>query len=285
VLIGLDGDSGPGIGGSGGSVYGVYLYNCSDAQVLENKIAGMIGGDGADGSYSGGNGGNATGIFLSNCANAIINGNLIAGICAGYPGYGYENGEALAGVARSVIGYNSNPKITHNEFSSAGIHIYIDLTSQPIIGGAEGQGNRFLNAAAKDYVIYNASPNDIDATWNFWECPPSLIDSLIYDYYDDSTKGIVHYDNSTDVEEEPVTQPPTLGSNLVNDVLHVSLSRDCAGAEPRLSLFDASGRRVLDQAIRKAQTSIDVSYLPQGVYFISVRPGEREHSIQKVIIY
>lgn len=57
------------------------------------------------------------------------------------------------------------------------------------------------------------------------------------------------------------------------------------GEEVSLDFFDALGRRILSRTIQESQSSIDVSEFPQGVYFISVRIEEREHSIRKVIIY
>lgn len=269
-------------GGAGGDGCAFYLHDCNKALLSSNEIKNVGGGDGEDDNegMGPGHGGDGLGMFLWNCGSVIIDKNQISNIYGGHAEY-YPEGD---GIPKPLCCYNSSPQIINNEFNSAGIYIYIDSTSQPVIGGAPDKGNRFLNAAARDYVIYNDSPNDINVMYNFWQTGPDMIDSLIFDYYDDPTKGIVHYDHSTDVEEKKSpTQPFALRSNLVKDVLHVSLSRGSTGGLVQLALFDASGRRVHSQSISGSQAAIDVSGLPRGVYFVIAQIGERQVT-KKVVI-
>ncbi len=263
------------------------LFKCENVEIVNCIFDSIEGGGGAPStSYTWpGGGGDGYGIYLEDCHDVTIDANKITRVFGGQGGENYETGErAPDGAPRPLVLYNSSPRITNNEFNSKGRYIYIDSTSQPVIGGAPDKGNRFLNAAARDYVIYNGSPYDIDATWNFWQTGPSMIDSLIFDYYDDPTKGIIHYDHSTDVEEKKSpTQPFALRSNLVKDVLHVSLSRGSTGGLVQLALFDASGRRVHSQSISGSQAAIDVSGLPRGVYFVIAQIGERQVT-KKVVI-
>jgi len=267
-MSGVDGDDG----------YGCRAINCNNVEITNCVFDSISGGGGGPTGVSPlpGSGGDGFALHIEDCSNVAIDHNKISRILGGPGGENYETGErAPDGAPRPLVLYNSSPRITNNEFNSKGRYIYIDSTSQPIIGGAPDKGNRFLNAAARDYVIYNDSPNDINAMYNFWQTGPDMIDSLIFDYYDDPTKGIVHYDHSTDVEEKKSpTQPFALRSNLVKDILHVSLSRESTGGLVQLALFDASGRRVHSQSISGSQAAIDVSGLPRGIYFISARIGK-----------
>ena len=274
------GETGAGAGGMGGDGCGLYFEDCDYVLAFDNIIDHVSGGWGEENIEDPGRGGDGIGVYLKGCADVSIDSNQIYSVYGGIGEFGTD------GTSYPLLCLNSDPDITNNEFKSVGIHISIDSTSQPIIGGAPDLANRFLNLAQKkDYVIYNDSPYDIDATWNFWECSPSMIDSLIFDYYDDPTKGIVHYDNFTDVEEkESLTQPFTLRSNLVKDVLYVSLSRGYTGGEVQLSLFDASGRRVLSKPINGSEIEVDVSNFPRGVYFLSVNIPEKPRITRKVIL-
>jgi len=283
-IVGGFGAPSMGCGGCGGMAYGVYLRNCEAVTIQGNSINAICGGAGEDNIEDPGRGGDGVGIYVKNCVDVSIDKNRISNIHGGeaqwHPDDEYD------GVPMPLICYNSTPMITNNEFNSDGIYIYIDSTSQPVIGGAPGKGNHFLKAADRDYLVYNDSPYDINATWNFWECSPSLIDSLVFDHYDDPTKGIVHYDNSTDVEEEQgfSPQPICLSCNLVDDVIHLSLS-SAWGGSAELNLVDVAGRRVLSETVRKSQAVIDVSSLPQGVYFLSAATERSGYLIRKVIIY
>ncbi|MBN2378848.1 T9SS type A sorting domain-containing protein [candidate division WOR-3 bacterium] len=283
-LRGGDGDSGPGVGGSGGDGCGVYLEHCDKILVRNNELDGIGGGDGEWASMYGGNGGWGFGVYLRDCDNALVEMNQISRIWGGSPGCGPE-GDGYPGKPLPLVCTNSSPQITNNEFNSPGRYISIDGTSQPVIGGSEGNGNRFLNASDRDYVIYNNSYYDIDATWNFWECGTDMIDSLIFDYYDDPTKGIVYYDNATDVEEEaePAKEAVTLSSNIVDDVLHVQFSLP-QGQTAKLDIIDVAGRKAHSEIVTGMTAEVDLSSLSAGVYFVKTGIGEREVVKKKIVL-
>ena len=273
---GMD-SGGMGDGGNGGDGFGIYLNGCFNVLVTGNGISVISGADGGDSYGSGGNGGDAIGIYLKNCSVVTVDGNRISNLRGGSRGYG-DWFDGSDGIPRPLVCFNSSPTIINNEFKSEGIYVYIDSTSQPIIGGAPGNGNVFIKN--EGYVIYNDSPYDIDATWNFWETGPDMIDSLIFGYYDDPTKGIVHYDHYTDVEERESRQQFTLSSNLVHDVLYVSFPYDSPAS---LEFFDAAGRRVHSEVLSGSKTEVDVSSFPRGVYFVIAQIGERQVT-KKVVI-
>lgn len=288
IFRGIEGGFGEqsmGGGGHGGPGYAFYLHDCNKALLSSNEIKNVGGGDGEDDNegMGPGHGGDGFGMFLWNCGSVVIDKNQIYNIYGGHAEY-YPEGD---GDPKPLCCYNSSPQIINNEFNSKGRYIYIDSTSQPIIGGAPSAANRFLNLGTKqDYVIYNDSPYDIDATWNFWETSSSMIDSLIFDYYDDPAKGIVHYDHFTDVgEKESPTELFVLRSNLVKNILHVSLSRGSTGGLVQLALFDASGRKVYSKLVSEPEIDIDVSRFPRGVYFFTAQIGDSRRVIRRVIIY
>lgn len=89
-----------------------------------------------------------------------------------------------------------------------------------------------------------------------------------------------------DVVEESNSKYPVLNlsSAIVADVLYVQLSNN-PSTNFRLELIDITGRRVLSKHFTEPRAAIDVSHLPQGVYFVSAQIGESERQVRKVIIY
>ncbi len=271
---------------SGLNCAGCGFFNCEQVEVSNCAFDDIRGGSGGNESMgaSPGNGGDGLGICIIECKETLIAKNEIANIAGGRGGIGqFEDG--LSGSSRSFLCYNSKPVIVNNEFNSEGTYIYIDSLSHPVIGGAPGAGNHFLKAGNRRYVIHNDSPYDIDATWNFWECEPFLIDSLIYDHYDNPSKGVVHYDHATGIEEEEVAPSPesfSIASTVVREVLYISLPK--GGGPSIVELYDSSGRRVMTKSVSQTNAGIDVSWLPKGIYFVKLVPEERANRFKILII-
>jgi len=163
-IRGGTGDAGAGVGRDGGDGFGIYLRDCLAGFIIDNNISHISGGRGGSARIVGANGGDAIGIEIRNCSNFLIEGNSISSIYGGGGGSG-EDWDGSDGSPEPLVCYNSSPLITSNVFNSGGIYVYIDQTSQPIIGNAENKGNRFFNLEGKgDYVIYNDAPYDIEAT-------------------------------------------------------------------------------------------------------------------------
>lgn len=97
----------------------------------------------------------------------------------------------------------------------------------------------------------------------------------------DSVLLITHV-TEAGVEEDVATPLTEFSCTVANDVLNVSFTgsgRD----EYVVSLYDLTGRRVQSAAIRESRTSIDVFHLTPGVYFVSVKIGERS-IVKKIVI-
>lgn len=271
----------------------VGLINCQKVEVISCSFDSVYGGcggyPGIGTDAPGLHGGDGYALFLQSCDSVLIMNNSFSEIHGGSGGPGSNGFHGEPGSSIIILLKDTSPLIYGNEFNVlCGSDIKIDSLSSPIIGGAPGFGNEFLGYGASraySHIIHNNSPYDIDATWNFWECETSLIDSLIYDHYDDSTKGIVHYDHATGIEEEEAAPSPetfTIVSTVVHDVLSISLPQRGGGCSV-VELFDAAGRRVKTTNTYSREVSLDISDLSRGVYFVSVNP-ENRHTIRKVIV-
>ena len=59
--------------------------------------------------------------------------------------------------------------------------------------GGFGSGNNIIKNSSQ-WNLYNDQSSGVDATYNWWGTNiESEIDASIFDYYDDSTKGIVDF--------------------------------------------------------------------------------------------
>jgi hypothetical protein len=94
-----------------------------------------------------------------------------------------------------IRAYNSNlPHIRNTTITeNAGIGIYIDGTSSLTLGNDPLYTNNIFENSGL-YQVYNNSANDVEARYNYWGTSDSaMIATKIYDKFDNSAKGIVHY--------------------------------------------------------------------------------------------
>jgi len=101
--------------------------------------------------------------------------------------------------------YNSSPIVRNITVSENGSYgIYLDGTSNPDIGNDPAYTcNLYLNGM---YQVYNNTTNHIDARYNYWGTGDSaIIAQNIYDYYDNTAKGIVIFADFAQVPSLPQT--------------------------------------------------------------------------------
>ncbi len=90
----------------------------------------------------------------------------------------------------STIGIIKNSTFSNN----GGNGIYIDGSSNPVIGNDPAFTNNLFGNGL--YEVYNNTTNNIDARYNYWGAADSaMIHSKIYDYYDNTSKGIVIFED------------------------------------------------------------------------------------------
>lgn len=140
-----------------------------------------------------------------------------------------------------------------------------------LIGGVPGVDTLYLDVTPP----VSAPPGISDTTIVY---ATSSIDNSVYD-----SATVVTIVRGTFVEEHPEEEGALeLHSNFACNTLYLSFG-DTGGDDVYISIFDALGRRILSETIQKSQAAIDVSSFPRGVYFVSVKIGERQVT-KKVVI-
>lgn len=173
------------------------------------------------------------------------------------------------------------------------IGIYVDQNAQPKLKN----GHNYI-CYNNLYNLYNNTSFDIDAKHNWWGTTnKDSITLFIYDFFDDSTKGIVYF--------EPVWIPKgsyasggiqgNENKNLIESVnLKNTIFRKFAELEvilPEKSKFELKIYDIAGRKIREVEKSLDsgiyrfkIENLKKGVYFIEVKTEkiERKFKIIKI---
>ena len=186
---------------TGTGTYGVDVHNRNNVTVKNCKLSG----------YN-------MGIGVYSTTNSSITSNLVSGGQYGIRVFGSSGNEFKKNNATthiqscfSIISTSTNNNFVQNDLRNCNWGIYLTATSSgnsfsgnTITQNVEGLNIRLnsLNTyfhynniySNTNYNIYNAQSQDLDATNNWWGTTNSAtIASLIYDRYDDATKGYVIY--------------------------------------------------------------------------------------------
>jgi hypothetical protein len=85
-------------------------------------------------------------------------------------------------------------------------------------------------------------------------------------------------------EEHLLSNAIQVEPKIVSDIMYVSLAYSF-GEEVRLELYDVLGVRVRSVVMTGPRVSVDVSTLPQGVYFLYASLGQDQRAVKRVIIH
>ncbi len=200
----------PNQGDSGIIASGIYLSNSSNNNLTNNNIMQIYGGKGGTGGYNnyGGAGGNSHGIYLDLSLNNLLYNNTITQIDGGRAGPGtFEGDGGTGGMGIGIYLRNSsNNNLTYNNITNINFGLAGDAG---ILGneGTDGQAAAlYLTSGSNNtiyynwiynnsnYSIYNNQNLNITTELNYFGVSTSAeMNSLIYDYYDDNSLGIVDY--------------------------------------------------------------------------------------------
>ncbi|MCD4790873.1 MAG: hypothetical protein K8R37_12820, partial [Bacteroidales bacterium] len=131
----------------------------------------------------------------------------------------FENCEITDAIGDGLSCYNSSPGIISSTFSyNGGNGIYLNGSSNPDIGNDPANTcNLFGNGP---YEVYNNTSNNIDARYNYWGTGDSaMIASRIYDYYDNTAKGIVIFEDFAQIPSIPTATTLLSGNVWYNGTL------------------------------------------------------------------
>ena len=71
--------------------------------------------------------------------------------------------------------------------------------------------------------------------------------------------------------------------NPANDVLNISIAKELDLTNAKISLVDISGRQVLSQQIKSTESSINIDFLPNGIYFYQIINNKEQYSGKLVV--
>src|SRR3989338_6835437 len=205
------------VGSDGAIASGIYSINLSNSNITNNEIIQIKGGKGGTGGFPGsdtyaGNGGKAYGIYLEFSVNNNITNNTISQIEGGTGGTGgrtslYTAYAGTGGLGSGIYLTNSsNNNITYNNITNINLGQAGAAGQSGSIGTNGTSAAIYLTAGSNNtittnwlynnsnYTIYNNQELNITLELNYFNTSNStVIDNLIYDYYEDSSLGIVDF--------------------------------------------------------------------------------------------
>jgi Secretion system C-terminal sorting domain len=150
-----------------------------------------------------------------------------------------------------------------------------------------------------NYYFENKSDQNFALDQNcFCETDSTIIEGLIFDGYDDFTRGLFNYaiyDSTCQTILQyvsKVTIPTSIDDGFggkfklypvpAGDVIYLAVPAELSGAKLTASLYDAQGRVLVDtKQAASTELSWDLSNLPSGVYFVRVA-GDRNETMRFV---
>lgn len=87
--------------------------------------------------------------------------------------------------------------------------------------------------------------------------------------------GINDYDKENEI---------TIFPNPTSDIIHVKLSESISKTPTQVKLYSLDGKEVFTQNINSTSNTLNISYLPKGIYFITLSNDDKIISSKKIII-
>lgn len=198
------------------------------------------------------------------------------------------------GVAAEMAG---GGRLTNSTFQDDTIAIAYSPSLMANSPGPVVLQNRICGSV--NYYFENRSDLNFALDQNcFCETDSTIIEGLIFDGYDDFTRGLFNYaiyDSTCQTILQYVTKvtlPTGVDAGVsssfklypvpAGDVLHLSVPSEFSGARLSASLYDAQGRQLTEaQPVGGTAHTWDLSSLPSGVYFVRVA-GDRNETLRFV---
>jgi len=178
----------------------------------------------------------------------------------------FENCEVTEAVGDGIYFNSATPAIVSASITNNGGHgIYLDGTSNPVIGNSTTTTcNLFGNGP---YEVYNNTSNNIDARYNYWGTGDSaMIASRIYDYHDNTAKGIVIFEDFAQIPSMPTATTLLSGNVWYNGTL-----TDMENA--LMEIFDFGGSPV-ENTTTNGSGYYSFSSFTSGNYTMDITPDD-----------
>jgi hypothetical protein len=163
-------------------------------------------------------------------------------------------------IADSSIVYNSPAPDAEDGDPSDGIAVASSLT----ISGSNIFGH-------ERYDIRNDSEDDITATGNYWnETDSSVIDSKIYDFFDDSSKGEVIYDpvltelspGAPGIPDEPTTSTTSVQPDTTTTIPNDDTTTTTSVIDNGTTTTPTSSSSTTTTTVEETQITVDFGASP-----------------------
>jgi predicted outer membrane repeat protein len=195
------------------------------------------------------------GAFYHSAASLVLKNSVIA----------YNVGETAVSlfegtIADSSIVYNSPAPDAEDGDPSDGIAVASSLT----ISGSNIFGH-------ERYDIRNDSEDDITATGNYWnETDSSVIDSKIYDFFDDSSKGEVIYDpvltelspGAPGIPDEPTTSTTSVQPDTTTTIPNDDTTTTTSVIDNGTTTTPTSSSSTTTTTVEETQITVDFGASP-----------------------
>ena len=187
--------------------------------------------------------------------------------------YAYAGG-GICSNGSATIKYN-----TITDSSGAAIYIfYSDLSDSILI-----DSNNLYQMRWYAYAVDNSSENDINARYNYWGTQSSdTIDMKIWDFYDNSTYGIVHYEpfltepvQGVEEKAKSKIQTSKLRLEVYPNPFRQKTTIHCEVNKTQnisLEIYDLSGRLVatINKGIWNGK-NLNGKEVQSGIYFLKAK--------------
>jgi hypothetical protein len=209
----------------------------------------------------------------------------------------FKGNGGLIAIERGPAYYwydNTKPyTITHCTFTDFGTDIKINA-------GTQGDGNGpvsihfcdFLDAPS-NYILINNSPYDASATDNWWgTIVTSLIDSAIYDYWDDMSFGKVNYSNFLSAPTNHSVGIQTINNSIYKITFspnpfsqETTIKTNKSFKNSTLVVYNMQGQEVKKITnISGQEIKLSRDKLQSGIYYIHLTQDNKTISTKKIII-
>lgn len=68
-----------------------------------------------------------------------------------------------------------------------------------------------------------------------------------------------------------------------NEILNISIAKEIDLTHAKISIVDISGRQILSQQIKSTESSINIDFLPKGIYFYQINNQNKSYSGKLVV--
>jgi len=230
------------------------------------------------------------GIYIGNSPSdtAILVNNTITGNNAAGNGTGLHISSSNAVIINSIL-YNNTPPGTAIFAAASSIEVrYSDVENDAGVYPGEGNVNCYPTFLSDGYhldpscQLVNEGIASIMINGSWYDCPAYDIDGDLRPYL--NTHPEIGVDEVPVLETGISVSSPYPSINLYPNPAKdkITISLPLLNGNTLLTIFNVSGEKVMERQLTDTETQLDISALPQGVYFVREQ-DEKTIQIDKLV--